>query len=432
MIATAVLSAASLFVGAGDVTPVGTPCGRRRARRALSRLAPAEAARRALHGRRDEHCGPHHAAALREQVRLAHDGATIQSAQLGILLALLFFPASTIWDRALFAFLAAMAGTWLFVAFVLRMQARDVMLVPLIGIMFGNVVMGVTGFLAHRFDMTQAMSSWTVGHFSMVMQGRYELVWLAVPLIALAFLFARHFNIVGMGREFSKGLGLSYERILFMGLSIAAMITAAVVTVVGSISYIGLIIPNLVSLFKGDDPSRHAARHGARGRALRPCVRPRRAHRGRALRASDRAHRRNRGERCLHCAHPLSPQARPPRRHLRQRQVPFRERRLRRTRSPMMSSPSLSGAPSGALPMPGLLRTQGVRSACAQQAAARRRMWAMAAARALRRARLPSLPLCERQSEVLRLRDVASHPAPCGHRHRGRSPLRAPRSSFRR
>ncbi len=163
-------------------------------------------------------------------------GATIQSAQLGILLALLFMPASTIWDRALFAFAAAMAGTWLFVAFVLRMQAKDIMLIPLIGIMFGNVVMGVTGFLAHRFDMTQAMASWTVGHFSMVMQGRYELVWLAVPLIALAFVFARHFNIVVMGRDFSRGLGLSYERILFMGLSIAAMITAAVVTVVGSIS----------------------------------------------------------------------------------------------------------------------------------------------------------------------------------------------------
>ena len=101
-------------------------------------------------------------------------GATIQSAQLGILLALLFMPASTIWDRALFAFAAAMAGTWLFVAFVLRMQAKDIMLVPLIGIMFGNVVMGVTGFLAHRFDMTQAMASWTVGHFSMVMQGRFS------------------------------------------------------------------------------------------------------------------------------------------------------------------------------------------------------------------------------------------------------------------
>lgn len=180
-------------------------------------------------------------------------GATLQSAQLGILLSLLFLPDSTLWDRAIFAFIAAMIGTWVFVGFVLRMQVKDVMLVPLIGIMFGNVITGLTGFLAHRFDMTQAMSSWSVGHFSMVMAGRYELVWIALPLIVLAFVFARHFNIVGMGREISQGLGLSYARLLFLGLTIAAMITAAIVTVVGSISYIGLIIPNLVALFKGDD-----------------------------------------------------------------------------------------------------------------------------------------------------------------------------------
>ena len=39
---------------------------------------------------------------------------------------------------------------------------------------------------------------------------------------------------------------------LFMGLTIAAMITASVVVVVGSISYIGLIVPNIVTMFKGD------------------------------------------------------------------------------------------------------------------------------------------------------------------------------------
>ena len=37
-----------------------------------------------------------------------------------------------------------------------------------------------------------------------------------------------------------------------MGLTIAAMITASVVVVVGSISYIGLIVPNIVAMFKGD------------------------------------------------------------------------------------------------------------------------------------------------------------------------------------
>lgn len=31
------------------------------------------------------------------------------------------------------------------------------------------------------------------------------------------------------------------------------MITAAIVSVVGSISYIGLIVPNLIAIFKGDD-----------------------------------------------------------------------------------------------------------------------------------------------------------------------------------
>ena len=55
-----------------------------------------------------------------------------------------------------------------------------------------------------------------------------------------------------MGKDFSKNLGVPYNLVLFMGLTIAAMITASVVVVVGSISYIGLIVPNLVSMFKGD------------------------------------------------------------------------------------------------------------------------------------------------------------------------------------
>ena len=179
-------------------------------------------------------------------------GATISSAQLGILLALLFLPGSTLWGRAVFAFAAAILGTWVFVFFILRLKFKDVVMVPLVGIMFGNVIGGVTNFLAYKFEMTQALSTWLVGHFSMVLRGRYEIVWLVVPLVILAFLFANHFNIVGMGKDFSKNLGVPYNVILFMGLTIAAMITASIVVVVGSISYIGLIVPNIVAMFKGD------------------------------------------------------------------------------------------------------------------------------------------------------------------------------------
>lgn len=179
-------------------------------------------------------------------------GATISSAQFGILVALLFMPSSTLWSRAVFAFIFAVLGTWIFVAFIQRIQFKDIVMVPLVGIMFGNVITGLTNFLAYKFEMTQALSTWLVGHFSMVLRGRYEIVYLVVPLVILAFVYANHFNVVGMGKDFSKNLGVHYNLILFMGLTIAAMITASIVVIVGSISYVGLIIPNIVAMFKGD------------------------------------------------------------------------------------------------------------------------------------------------------------------------------------
>ncbi len=179
-------------------------------------------------------------------------GATISSAQFGILLALLFMPGSTLWSRAFFAFATAVLGTWIFVWFIQRIQFKDVVMVPLVGIMFGNVIGGITNYLAYKYEMTQALSSWLVGHFSLVVRGKYEIVYLVVPLVILAFVFANHFNIVGMGKDFSKNLGVHYNFVLLLGLTIAAMITASIVVVVGSISYIGLIVPNVVAMFKGD------------------------------------------------------------------------------------------------------------------------------------------------------------------------------------
>ena len=176
-------------------------------------------------------------------------GATIQSAQFGILLSLVFFPGIGLWGRVLLAFTMAILGTWIFVWFIQRIQFKSAVLVPLIGIMFGNVLGGITNFIAYKWEVTQQLTTYFVGSFSLIIQGDYELVWLAVPLVILAFLFANYFNIVGMGRDFSQNLGVNYNLVLFLGLTISAMITASVVTVVGQISYIGLIIPNIVAMF---------------------------------------------------------------------------------------------------------------------------------------------------------------------------------------
>lgn len=179
-------------------------------------------------------------------------GATISSAQLGILVALIFFPAASLLQRSFFAFIFAIAGTCLFVLFIQRIQFKDVVMVPLVGIMFSNIIGGVVSYLAYQFELTQALSSWLVGHFSLVIRGRYEIVFLTLPLVILAFVFANYFNIVGMGRNFSKNLGVPYNFVLFAGLCIAAMLSASIIVVVGQISYVGLIVPNLVTMFKGD------------------------------------------------------------------------------------------------------------------------------------------------------------------------------------
>lgn len=179
-------------------------------------------------------------------------GATIQSAQFGILLSLVFLPAIGLWGRVMLSFGMSILGTWVFVWFVQKIQFKSTVLVPLIGIMFGNVLGGITSFIAYRFEVTQQLSTYFVGSFALIIKGNYELVWLAVPLVIIAFIFANYFNIVGMGKDFSQNLGVNYKLVLFFGLTIASMITASVVTIVGQISYIGLIIPNLVAMFRGD------------------------------------------------------------------------------------------------------------------------------------------------------------------------------------
>ena len=179
-------------------------------------------------------------------------GATIQSAQFGILLSLVFVPAIGLWGRVMLAFAMSILGTWIFVWFVQKIQFKSTVLVPLIGIMFGNVLGGITSFIAYKFEVTQQLSTYFVGSFALIIKGNYELVWLAVPLVIVAFIFANYFNIVGMGKDFSRNLGVNYKLVLFFGLTIASMITASVVTIVGQISYIGLIIPNIVAMLKGD------------------------------------------------------------------------------------------------------------------------------------------------------------------------------------
>lgn len=177
---------------------------------------------------------------------------TMEWAKLGILISLIFFPTEHILLKLLFAVLLSVAGTFLFVQMVHRIRFKDVIFVPLIGIMLGGIVSSFTTFIALKTNAIQSLGNWMTGNFAVITSGRYEVLYLSIPLLILTYVFANQFTIAGMGRDFSKNLGVNYDVIMNIGLFITATITALVVVTVGTLPFLGLIVPNIVSMFKGD------------------------------------------------------------------------------------------------------------------------------------------------------------------------------------
>lgn len=178
---------------------------------------------------------------------------TMESARLGILVAILLFAGASPILKMGLAFLFALLGTFVFMKILNRIRYKDVIFVPLIGLMFGGIIGSISTFIAYKHDLIQNLSSWLLGDFSMVMAGRYELIYISIPLMIIAYLYAHQFSIAGMGEDFSKSLGLKYQQVVNIGLAIVAMITASVILTVGMIPFLGLIVPNIISIYKGDN-----------------------------------------------------------------------------------------------------------------------------------------------------------------------------------
>ncbi|WP_104101548.1 ABC transporter permease [Arthrobacter sp. 08Y14] len=181
---------------------------------------------------------------------------TVESASLGILVVTVFLPGASLFLKMSTATVFAVAGTALFLLVLRRIPLRNTLIVPLVGIMLGGVIAAVTTFFAYRFDLLQTLNSWMVGDFSGVLRGRYELLWIVGALTLIGYLAADRFTVAGMGQEFTTNLGLNYNRVMTLGLIIVSLISAVVVVSVGSVPFLGLIVPNLVSLMIGDNVRR--------------------------------------------------------------------------------------------------------------------------------------------------------------------------------
>ncbi|WP_100332256.1 ABC transporter permease [Bacillus xiapuensis] len=177
---------------------------------------------------------------------------TMDSAKLGILVSLLLFTSATPLQKMLVAFVFALAGTFLFMKILDKIKMKDAIFIPLVGLMFGNILSSISTFFAYKYDLIQNISGWLQGDFSMVIKGRYEMLYISIPLLILAYLFADRFTVAGMGEEFSVNLGLNYKQAVNIGLTIVALSSTLVVLTVGLIPFLGLIVPNIVTIYQGD------------------------------------------------------------------------------------------------------------------------------------------------------------------------------------
>lgn len=178
---------------------------------------------------------------------------TTEAASLGFLVVTLFAPAWPLFGKMMVAALFALAGTALFLRILRFVPLRDVLLVPLVGIMLGGVIGAITSFFAYRFNLLPSLLAWSMGDFSGVLRGRYELLWFGLAATVLAYIAADRFTVAGMGQDFTTNLGLNYKRVMTLGLVIVSIVSAVVLVSVGSIPFLGLIVPNVVSLMIGDN-----------------------------------------------------------------------------------------------------------------------------------------------------------------------------------
>ncbi|HEY4550827.1 MAG TPA: ABC transporter permease [Bacillus sp. (in: firmicutes)] len=177
---------------------------------------------------------------------------TMDSARFGILISMMFFTAASPLLKMGLAFVFALLGTFIFMKILDKVKFKDAIFIPLVGLMFGNIVSSITTFFAYKNDLIQNMASWLQGNFSLIVKGQYELIYISIPLVMISYLFANKFTVAGMGEEFAVNLGLNYKTVVNIGLSLVAMMASVVILTAGMIPFLGLIIPNIVSIYNGD------------------------------------------------------------------------------------------------------------------------------------------------------------------------------------
>ena len=125
----------------------------------------------------------------------------------------------------------------------------------LAGIAGSQLFNAITAFLITKSasaEQARGIMFWLLGNLSGV---RWPSVWLAVPValagLAVCLWHRRALDAFAFGSDSAASLGIPVRRVQFLLISCTALITAVMVSIVGSIGFVGLVIPHAARLLLG-------------------------------------------------------------------------------------------------------------------------------------------------------------------------------------
>lgn len=178
---------------------------------------------------------------------------TTEWAGLGLILVMILVPGPSLAVKMIAAITSAFVGTMVFFLFLRRVSLRSSLIVPIVGIMLGAVVGSVSTFLALTNNMLQSLGIWFAGSFAGIARGQYEVLWIVLAVVVAVFVLADRLTVAGLGKDIATNVGVNYDRLILIGTALIAIATGVVTVVVGNLPFLGLIVPNIVSMVRGDD-----------------------------------------------------------------------------------------------------------------------------------------------------------------------------------
>jgi len=178
---------------------------------------------------------------------------TTEWAGLGLLTVYLLVPGPSLVLRMTGAIVFSFIGTMIFFFFLRRVKLRSSLIVPIIGLMLGSVISAFSTFVTLYFNMSQVIEGWFIGSFAAVQIGRYEYLWIIIIVTIIIFMYANRLTLAGLGQDVATTLGVNYNRLILLANALIAVAVGIVAAVIGNIPFLGLIVPNIISMIRGDD-----------------------------------------------------------------------------------------------------------------------------------------------------------------------------------